>query len=45
MTLGLLAAAINGATTPVFSIIYGDMVDTFSKSGDELLDQAKLQAM
>jgi len=34
MTIGALAAAINGFAMPVFSFIFGQMVDEFGSGGD-----------
>ena len=34
MTIGLVSAFLNGATFQIFSIIFGNMTDVFSKSND-----------
>ena len=34
MTIGSVSAFLNGATFPIFSIIFGNMTDVFSKSND-----------
>lgn len=37
MVIGGLAGVANGAADPVFYIIYGKMINSFSYSGDELV--------
>ncbi|CAD8206584.1 unnamed protein product [Paramecium octaurelia] len=45
MIIGGLAAFLNGAAFPSFSIILGDMTDSFSEAGDEMVHQAGLNAI
>lgn len=45
MLIGGVAAFLNGAAPPCFSIIFGKMTDSFSESGDEMVYQAGLNAM
>lgn len=37
MIIGGIAAFLNGAAFPSFSIILGDMTDSFSEAGDEMV--------
>jgi len=45
MILGSIAAFFNGAAFPSFSIIFGQMTDSFSEKGDAMVDAAGWQAM
>ncbi|CAD8176907.1 unnamed protein product [Paramecium pentaurelia] len=45
MFIGGFAAFCNGAAFPSFSIIFGDMTDSFSEAGDEMVRQAGLNAI
>ncbi|CAK64833.1 unnamed protein product (macronuclear) [Paramecium tetraurelia] len=45
MIIGGIAAFLNGASFPSFSIIFGDMTDSFSQTGDEMVRQAGLNAI
>ncbi|CAD8124583.1 unnamed protein product [Paramecium sonneborni] len=45
MFIGGFAAFCNGAAFPSFSIIFGDMTDSFSQAGDEMVRQAGLNAI
>ena len=45
MLTGAAAAFANGAAFPSFSIIFGGMTDSFSESGDAMVEQAGLNAM
>lgn len=45
MFIGGFAAFANGAAFPSFSIIFGDMTDSFSAAGDEMVRQAGMNAM
>lgn len=40
MALGCLAAFVNGAAMPLFSLIFGNMTDAFGPNGtaDEVVD-------
>ena len=45
MVIGGSAAVINGAAHPSFYIIFGKMLNSFSYSGDELVEKARINAM
>lgn len=45
MVIGGLAAVINGAAHPAFYIVFGKMINSFSYSGDELVEKARINAM
>lgn len=40
MILGSIAAFLNGAAFPSFSIIFGQMTDSFSEKGDAMVEAA-----
>lgn len=45
MILGCVAAICNGATAPIYFIIFGKMINSFSRTGDELVSKAGMYAM
>lgn len=42
LTIGSLAAFVNGAALPLFSLIFGEMIDSFNSeySKDKVVDNA-----
>ena len=45
MAIGSVSAFLNGATFPIFSIIFGNMTDVFSKSNDQIIYLAGMNAL
>ena len=45
MIIGSVSAFFNGATFPIFSIIFGNMTDVFSKSNDQIIYLAGMNAL
>lgn len=45
MALGAFGAFCNGAAFPSFSIIFGNMTDSFSSSGDDLVYTAGMNSI
>lgn len=45
MILGAICACANGAAFPSFAIIFGNMADSFSETGDEMVKSAGMNAM
>lgn len=42
---GILAASISGALLPVFALLYAQIFDTFTKTGDELIESGNFWAL
>ncbi|KJE88541.1 multidrug resistance protein 1a [Capsaspora owczarzaki ATCC 30864] len=44
LILGMIGAAVNGVVMPVFAILFSEILDVFSKTGDDLLEGARFWA-